>query len=316
LKSIEQTQFITGMVLALSGTLLFSTKSIFIKQAYDLGIDPVSLLFLRMSMSLPFYLIIYFFYQSTAKPITTKEFGLVSITGCIGYYLASYLDLTGLLYISASFERIILYTFPTIVLLLSAVFFKHKINRFEIFALIVSYAGLLVIYFQDFSTQGSLATKGALLIFACAIAFAIFIVASGQLIAKIGAIRFTSLSMVSASTAIALHYLASSSGLETTLFDFNTKVYYLTFILALFCTVLPSYLINMGIQRIGATRSAIIGTVSPIFTIIFATIFLNETITLPHITGFIFVIGGIAILTFRKFENAKQNTINNPKLKH
>jgi len=304
----NQKHIIIGTMLALSGTLLFSTKSIFIKQAYAFSIDPVSLMFLRMAMSIPFYLIIYLFYSGTAIKMNLKEFFLVCITGCIGYYIASYLDLTGLLYISASFERVILYTFPTIVLLLSVVFFKHRINRHEIAALAFSYAGLMIIYFQDFSTQGNLVTQGALLVFASAFAFAIFVVASGQLIARVGAIRFTSFSMLSASVAIAFHYTFSSTQRETGLYDFPSEIYILAFILALFCTVLPSYLINMGIQRIGAAQSAIISTISPVFTIILAIIFLNETSTLFHLVGFTFVIGGIGILTFAKISLRRNKT--------
>jgi len=308
LQLTKQKYQLTGIALVLCGTLLFSTKSIFIKQAYALGIDPVSLMFLRMSMSVPFYIIIYWYYRGTAIPMSIKELCLVCTTGCIGYYLASYLDLTGLLYISASFERVILYLFPTIVLFLSVIFFKHKIKRFELLALALSYIGLMVIYFQDVSTQGDQVTLGAVLVFASAIAFAIFVIASGQLITRVGAIRFTSLSMISASIAITVHYAISSSQQKIGLYAFQTDVYFLAFILALFCTVLPSYLINFGIQRIGAAHSAIISTISPVFTIILAAIFLNETSTFIHVIGFAFVIGGIGILTFAKISPRLNNT--------
>ncbi|WP_455205750.1 DMT family transporter [Kaarinaea lacus] len=296
-----QGNYTAGVVLALGGTLFFSTKAIFIKKAYQYGIDSVTLLFLRMSMALPFYVLVYMLNKKSEKALSLREIVLVCLTGCVGYYLASYLDLTGLLYISASFERMILYLFPTFVLLISVVLFKHKIKVNEIVAFAVCYLGILVIYSQELSAAGNAATVGVLLVFGSAIAFSIFVVASGQLVVRVGSQRFTSLSMIAAALATCVHF--SFDG-NASAYGYENEVYGLAFILAIFCTVLPSYLINMGIKRIGAANSAIIGTISPVFTIVLAYVFLQETSSMIHILGFILVISGIAMITIRKKQTA------------
>ena len=290
-------QYFIGVMLALLGTLFFSTKSIFIKKVYQYGVDPVTLMFLRMLMALPFYFLIYLLNKSRMPSLSIKDFGLICITGLLGYYLASYLDLNGLLYISASFERMILYLFPSFVLVISIVFLKHKINITEIIAFVVCYFGISVIYLQDFGAGGNDVTYGMVLVLGSALAFSIFVVLSGQLIGKVGSVQFTSLSMMSASVAVFVHYFFNTQ------IDFSNvqrEVYYLTFVLAVFCTVLPSYLINMSVKLLGATKVAIMGTISPVFTIALAYFFLQEVSTLMHMFGFALVLLGISIITLAK----------------
>lgn len=289
--------YLIGVLLALTGTLLFSAKSIVIKKVYQYGIDADSLMVIRMAMAVPFYLIIYLLNKPRGNIISVREFFTVGAIGVLGYYVASYLDLTGLQYITASFERMILYLFPSFVLIISVVFLHHKLTLSEVLAFVLSYLGILAIYAQDFQTGGHDVTFGMILILGSALAFSVFVVLSGHYIAKVGSVQFTSVSMLGAGVAVFFHYLINT---PVDLGGYDNQVYGLIFVLALFCTVLPSYLINMGVKRLGAPRVAILGTISPVFTVIMAYAFLNEVSTLLHMAGFSLVILGIAIITLAK----------------
>jgi drug/metabolite transporter (DMT)-like permease len=294
----SQNNYLVGVILVLIGTLFFSAKSIFIKKAYEYGMDPNSLMVLRMAMAAPFYLLVYLLgVRPHQHKIVKMDIVIVCAIGVLGYYVASYLDLSGLMFISASFERMILYLFPSFVLIISVIFFKHKLTLAEVLAFILSYLGIMVIYAQDFQSYGHEATYGMLLVLGSAMAFSVFVVLSGKYIVKVGAMQFTSISMLGASVAVFLHYLFN---VESSLMTYESHAYSLVFILALFCTVLPSYLINMGIKRVGAPRAAIVGTISPVFTVLMAYVFLNEVSTTMHIAGFVLVIMGIALITLSK----------------
>lgn len=304
MKSAAQKYYLSGVLLVFSGTLFFSAKSIFIKKIYQWGVDPQSLMVLRMAMAIPFYALVFALNTRRESALSLKDFLAVAGIGVIGYYVASYLDLTGLVYITASFERMILYLFPCFVLVLSVVFLKHKLTLAEVIAFGLSYLGITLIYIQDLHTGGQNVTLGMLLVVGSALAFSVFVVLSGKYIAKVGAVRFTSVSMLGASIAVLLHFLLDNPGGIT---QYDGHVYGLVFVLALFCTVLPSYLVNMGVKRIGAPRAAIIGTVSPVFTIAMAYVFLHEVSTLVHVAGFMLVIMGIAVITLAKhMEPVKQ----------
>lgn len=305
MKFTAQKYYLSGVLLVFTGTLFFSAKSIFIKKIYQHGVDPLSLMVLRMAMAIPLYALVFAFNKSRGDAMTLRDFLVVGGIGVIGYYMASYLDLTGLVYITASFERMILYLFPCFVLILSVVFYGHKLKLAEVVAFGLSYLGIMLIYYQDLQAGGQNITVGMLLVAGSALAFSIFVVLSGKYIAKVGAVRFTSVSMIGAGVAVLLHFLFTKT---TGITNYDMHVYGLVFVLAVFCTVLPSYLVNMGVKRIGAPRAAIIGTVSPVFTIILAKLFLNEVSTLVHVVGFSLVIMGIAVITLAKhIEPAKSS---------
>ena len=302
----SQNNYLVGVMLVLIGTIFFSAKSIFIKKVYEYGVDPDSLMVLRMAIAAPIYLAIYLLtVASTSNKVSKVDFVIISAIGVLGYYVASYLDLMGLVFISASFERMILYVFPSFVLIISVIFFNHKLRLAEVLAFVLSYSGIMVIYAQDLQSYGHETTYGLLLVLGSALAFSVFVVLSGKYIPKAGAVQFTSVCMLGATMAVLLHYCFNTN---SNLGSFDSHTYGLAFILAIFCTVLPSYLINMGIKRVGAPRAAIISTVSPVFTVAMAYVFLNEVSGFEHIMGFALVIIGIAIISASKQKSTVEKT--------
>jgi drug/metabolite transporter (DMT)-like permease len=141
--------FVSGIVIALIGAICFSTKAIFVKLAYrDTEVDAVSLLALRMVFSLPFFLVTAFVSSSKQSNVrfTPRQWIYIAIIGCLGYYVSSLLDFLGLQYVTAGIERLILFTYPTLVVLMSALIFKEKIKPMQWVALVITYAGLLIAF--------------------------------------------------------------------------------------------------------------------------------------------------------------------------
>ena len=135
-----------GYVLAATGAFLFATKSIIIKLAYAEGVDAETLLALRMAMSLPFYLVIGLWgvwsERAAPAPAVPRRKAIIqaAFIGLLGYWFSSYADFKGLEYISAQFERLILFTYPLFVVLIGAAFFKQPVRARALLAFVVSYA--------------------------------------------------------------------------------------------------------------------------------------------------------------------------------
>lgn len=288
-----------GLVYILIGTLCFSAKAVLVKLAYRYPIDAVTLLTLRMGLSLPFYLVIGFFVFRNAqpKPLPLNDHLRVIGYGFAGYYLASLFDLMGLQYISAGLERLILYLYPTIVLLLSVVFFKRSIGKREWLALLVGYAGILIVYVQDATVLGDDALLGMFLIFLCAITFAIYIVGSGQMIPRMGAMSFTVYAMTIACLAIIVHFLLTR---PVDLLWVQWELWVISAAIAVFCTVLPTFLMAWGIKLLGAPKAALVGTAGPVFTILLAYLVLGEPFTLVHAVGTVMVILAVSFIGKQK----------------
>src|SRR6476661_720900 len=188
-----------GFIITIVGAILFSTKAIIVKKAFaDTGIDALTLLTLRMVFSLPFFLIAAFLISKKAGNIrmTRKQWMRLLLLGISGYYLSAYFDFTGLQYISAGLERLILFLYPTFVLLINRVYFKQAITRIQVIALLLTFAGIGIAYFNEMhiDTGNPFFFWGSALIFACAVTYAIYISGSGKLIPYVGAAKFAAYS--------------------------------------------------------------------------------------------------------------------------
>lgn len=289
-------QHMLGLSMVLLATVFFSMKAILVKFAYQYGVDTVTLVTLRMGLALPFYIVMGCWVRrtQTLPALKTNDLLITVGIGLSGYYLASLFDLWGLNYISAGFERLILYLYPMIVLLLSVVWFRRPIRPIEFIALAIGYAGIALIYLQDSASQGPDVRLGVMLVMASAVAYAIFLVGSGQLVAKVGSMRFTVLAMIAACLTMILHFIIARSVSDLIQ---PQPVYIIGIALALFCTVIPSFLMNAGIKHLGAQEASIVGAVGPVITTLFGVAFLGENMTLWHAAGLILVIGAVTLVT-------------------
>ncbi|MFV8781690.1 DMT family transporter [Microbulbifer sp. SA54] len=294
-----------GYLLAFVAAALFSIKAIFIKLAYRHGVDVETFILLRMMLALPFYLAIIFSLQQRSQwqPLDKRTLLLVIVLGLCSYYLASYLDLHGLRYISANFERMILYLYPTLVLVMGWAFLRRPFYPRQLLCILGAYCGILLIFWQDrnFSTGVPVpdtipldATSwGALLTFAGAISFAVYVTFSEGVIKKLGSRQFTAVSMLAASAAIAIHFLLQGHWARL-LQPWPVYGYALT--VAFLCTVLPSLMMSAAIGKIGSATTGAIGTSGPVITLISAALVLGEPVNSMHLVGMAIILGSLLLL--------------------
>ncbi|MEO7761464.1 MAG: DMT family transporter [Casimicrobiaceae bacterium] len=287
---------------ALIGALGFSGKAIFAKLAYAAApIDAVTVLALRMLFSMPFIGAMIWWSRRDARqvPLTRRDWIIILWLGFIGYYLASLLDFWGLEYISAGLERLILFTNPTIVVVMSALLLGKKISRRTAVALLLTYAGIILVFAHDLlvSANTTALLVGSGLVLGSAVAYAIYLVGNGQIIGRIGPTRFTAYGMAVSAVFIFVQFALTRS---PSVLQQPASVYWTIAGMALFSTLLPIWLTNEGIRRIGAGPVAMIGTSGPVMTIGLGALFLGEPITLFQIAGAALVIAGVAVVTFAR----------------
>ena len=296
--SVQQPALL-GTGFAVLAAIGFSAKAIMVKLAYTESIDALSLLTLRMIFSAPIFLAIALWSgrQVHRAALTRQDWLAVLVLGLIGYYLSSLLDFTGLQYVSAGLERLILFLYPTFVVILSAVFFKQRIGRRALFALLISYAGIALVYRQDAQHGDAQAALGAILIFVSALTYSLYLVGAGHFIARIGTIRFTAYAMTVASMATLLQF-----GFTHPLAALNvsTRLYALGFSMAVLSTVLPVFMLSASMRLIGSGRTAMIGSLGPVSTIVLAHWILGETLSVPQIAGSVLVLAGVLVISRAK----------------
>jgi drug/metabolite transporter (DMT)-like permease len=270
---------------------MFSLKPIFIKQAYSYGINSDELMVLRMWFALPFYTLMLFLQR---KVFMEKRQYILSVIGLgfLGYFLSSYLDLMALESISAQAERIILYAYPTVVIIIKSAYEKRLPSKKVLVSLFIVYSGILFLLPGELKIEG--AATGLMLMVFCAITFAIYVILSKPMIERMGVGVFTSTAMVTSClfTQINFIYVEIDS-----LISYPSEVYILTLALAFFSTVIPSYAMSAAIAKIGSEKVAIAGTTGPAFTVIFAVIILGESFSIYHALGLTLVLSGVYLLS-------------------
>jgi drug/metabolite transporter (DMT)-like permease len=294
-----------GFIITLVGAVLFSTKAILVKLAFvHTTVDALTLLTMRMIFSLPFYLVAAWISSKNADRIrfTRRQWLIIILVGLFGYYLSSLFDFIGLQYISAGLERLILFLYPTFAVLINVFLFKEKISRVQQFALLLTYMGIAIAYFGEINieTVDRNVYWGSFLIFLCAITYSIYIVGSGRMIKEVGATKFTAYAMLAATAGIFIHF--SFAGRLQQLEQAGNYWWY-GLLLAVVATVLPTFLISLGMKKIGTNNVAIISAIGPVSTIVQAHFVLGERIFMAQLIGTALVVVGVLLIGWKGRKN-------------
>ena len=299
-----------GPLLAVLGVLGFSFKAILIKLAYAWApVDPVSLMTLRMLYSAPFFVTMAWWAgrAPAARRIEPRDWRLLLALGFIGYYLSSLLDFLGLQYVTASLERLVLFLYPTIVVVLSALFLGQPITRRTAIALVLSYAGIALAVWHDVHVSGDPASiaLGSALVFGSALGYAAYLVAAGGIIARLGSSRFIAWAMLASTAFIVTQFVATRPASALRL---PIEIHALALAMAVFCTVLPTWMIAESIRRIGASTASLIGSLGPLFTIGFGALLLGEPVNMLQLIGVALVLAGVVLVSRHAGRPALANT--------
>lgn len=293
----------SGVLLGLGGAFLFSWKPIFVKWLYAEGLDAETQLALRMLLAMPFFALVAWHALAQrrragiATDLAPRTLAHAGAIGIVGYYLASYLDFLGLKLITANFERLILFTYPTFVALLAWWLYRERPTRGLVGAIALTYAGLAVIFVHDLTTFGPQVTTGTLLVLACSLAYAYYLAAGKALIGRMGSQIFTGVAMFAGSVVLVGQFAATH---PLGALAVSAHAFWLSLGLALGATVIPALMINEAIARIGPAPASIIGGAGPIMTFFLAVALLGEPLTLWHLAGMALVIAGVFVLTREK----------------
>jgi drug/metabolite transporter (DMT)-like permease len=291
-----------GFWLALGAAFGFSLKAIFVKLAYAVPqatpVDAVTLLSLRMMFSLPVFLWVGFHAGRAAPPLSRRDWALLAGLGLLGYYGASILDFIGLRYITAGLERLILFTYPTLTVLIGVLFMGKNLTRREFGALVLSYAGIGLAFAHDLEVAGDMRTVliGAAFVFASSLSYAFYLAGSAPVIQRLGAARFTALAMLVSTAATQLHFFAAQ---PLTALIQPLPVYLYGAGMALFATVLPVFMQSAAIRHLGSARAVLVGTIGPMLTIFFGWWLLAEPVSLAQMVGAGLVLAGVMLVSRR-----------------
>lgn len=282
-----------GYSLVLFSAFAFSAKTILAKLCYQYGTDPITVLAIRMLFAGVFFgtvMAVNLISGRWSLKLTGRQWLWAIVLGLCGYYISSLLDFTGLIYVDAYLGRMILFLYPTLVILISSFINRQAVSPSTWLALGLCYGGIFLMMLPNIGGESKNIGLGSGLIFGAAIIFALYLIGVERLMKSIDPIRFTSLVMCIACLGIIVHFLIAkgSAGLSV-----PRPVLIYGFIMGIFSTVLPIYTLAMGISLIGASKSAMISMMGPVLTTVMGIVLLDERLTAVQIGGMALVMAGV-----------------------
>ncbi len=295
--AITRPALLAGLAIGVGGAVLFSAKAVVAKLLYRYQLDAVTVIAFRMLFSLPVFAVIAWWQMRHAPPLSVADRWRLVGLGLVGYYLSSMLDFLGLQYISVGLERLILFLTPSFVLLMTTFFLKRRISAIEWLALAASYCGIVLVFVHDLHGGKGNVVLGALLVLGSALAYAVYLLLSGELVRRVGSLRLVAYAMcVSSAACIGQFFLLRPPSMLVQ----PMAVYGLSLVNGVFCTILPVFMTMIAVQRIGAASASQAGMIGPVSTLFLGALILGEPVTTVQLAGTALVLAGIYMLSKKK----------------
>ena len=209
----------------------------------------------------------------------------------------------GLERLPASIFIVLFYTYPTMVVVLSF-FLGEAIQRVAWIALAMTLFGV-VLTVPNFTIEGAVDLVAFAFAFANAAIVAIYYLVSKRVLASVKDI-FGASAYILIGTLCTLLLLIPIRGIQM---PNNIETLLSLLVMASFCTVLPTFGVNHGIQKIGASQASLISTAEPVMSMVVAMILLGEVILPIQWLGAVFIIASVILLQVRPQTKIKVNVV-------
>ncbi|MDR2140669.1 MAG: DMT family transporter [Deltaproteobacteria bacterium] len=283
-----------GTILVLLASVGFAGKTILTKLAYRYDVDPLTLLTSRVLMAGVFFLSILIFNLARGSwviQLSRKEWILVVILGLGGYYLSSYLDFLGLYYIDANLGRMILFLYPTMVVIINAIITRTPISSPTIICLLLCYSGLFMMMWPNLGNPQNNFILGTVYIFFSALTYALYLVGVDYFFRGKSLNFFVSLIFGAASVGVIIHFLLARPLVSIVQ---PLGFYWVVFLMSSLSTVIPIYALSSGLALVGAPRAAMLSMIGPVVTVFMGVYILDEKIVIIQMFGVMMMIVGVA----------------------
>ncbi len=289
---------LSGYIFAILASLGFSIKSVLVKLAYSYGTDAQTLMIMRVFLSLPFFLTaLYFIEGKSGFTVDKKELPYFAFMGVIGIGLPILFAFLSIELIDASISALVVYAYPAITIILLAFFMGEKVTTRKVISIIITFLGLVFVLKVWALENGSINTTGVIYGLLAALFYSFYNLLGQNKIKSVAPIKVVTFCMV---------FVAIFFGIIIGVRDYPTEIeiWLIALTLAFASTFIPFVCYGYSIKYLGAGKTAILSSIGPVFTVIWAYFVLGETLDLPQVFGMTLIVVGIAALKTKTSKGA------------
>lgn len=287
-----------AFAIVLLATVSIAFKGIFAALAYTAGMTVAAVLMLRVFMALPLFWGAGYWLPAPSGTVHIPFSDWIKALLVGNFFtLATIADFIAIERLGASLSRVVLFTFPLIVQLMTAVRLRRLPTRVDYLTFVLCYTGLLLLFLpeglegrMDAAVWGGIAWS-----FTAAVAYACYLVLGQSLATRMGSARFSSLANTAPAIAFLIYALVWARAED---FQIPPDGLLWVTLMVVISTVLPFLLMFEGIRRIGADKASLITLLGPAVTLLAAWMILDERLVLLQWAGFGLVLAGMLVLQF------------------
>jgi drug/metabolite transporter (DMT)-like permease len=307
-------QWRLGMLFVAGSAVLFASKGLFGKALYERGVGFELLVAVRAVLAMPLFAWFAFHANKPAevvaqgdpprRAIRGRAILAAVVAGITCYYVGALLDFWALTLIDASVERVLLFSYPAMVVTVGSFMRRRAPEPKVVAAMLATYLGIFFVMGGIDLHELKQNLFGAGLVLIAALTTAIYFLIGERYTHELGSTRFAAIGMSAAALALAAHFALFRSFDEFKTLQAHDWV--LLLILAIACMFLPGLMQAEGMRRVGAQRAAIGSTVGPPTTILLAALFLDERLNIWQMLGTAMILGSVLALTLGKRDSGAQ----------
>ena len=287
-----------GMLFVAASAVLFASKGLFSKALYQRGVGFELLVMVRAVLAMPLFAWIGLRAGDAgreSRPVPVRAIIAAVIAGIVCYYVGAMVDFWALTLIDASIERVLLFSYPALVVLISSIMRRRAPERRVVIAMAVTYVGIFFAMGGVDLTELRQNLFGAGLTLIAAFTTAIYFLIGERYIHELGSKRYAAIGMSSAAVVLTIHFALFRSVHELAALALHDWL--LLGVLAVACMFLPGLMQAEGVRIVGAQRAAIGSTIGPPTTIVLAALFLGERLNASQLLGSAMIVGSVLFLS-------------------
>jgi len=287
-----------GILFILISAISFGAIALFARTAYEAGSDPISVLFFRFSIA-SLVMIPLFFARSITFPRGRFLLGLM-LMGGLGYVGQSFCYFTALTMASAGLVAILLYLYPAIVALFSALLFKERFTGLKALALVLALAGTVL----TIGPEGRGQPLGIALAMTAPFIYSAYILVGSKITKQVGILSSSAVVMISASLVFGGLVVAKGLNVPHTAAGWGSVL-----AIALVSTVVAIITFFAGLGRVGPTNASVLSTFEPVTTVVLAAVFMGEAVSPLRIAGGALILMAVILLAKGEFSASGKERI-------
>lgn len=299
-----QKRRLQGVVAVLAAGTGYAFMSILVKRAFQLGLGPIQVIALQSWIASLVLLIYAVFFKRDIFRVSPHTLWLLALQGMVGALGTSLLYTFSLKFLPVSVAILLLYLYPALVLAAGVLIWHKRVGRQELVALLLTLVGTTLAS-GIFAGVGAVAWIGIVLGLASAMAYAIFNIVGEIVLTKVSPLVAMCFTQWVCAIALLVILKGDIMGIPWQ----NAQTWEVGLLLATVASIIPYYMILVGIERLGSDQAAILSTFELPMTFILAAVFLNEFPTGDQWVGGSLVLGGILLLNWRR--NGEQRNEEN-----